>query len=61
MTRAEVVARLGTQYQSGGETIRYRVELDQFLLEKYNMPIYYGNYRFRNGSPIRFQYGFEYP
>ncbi len=43
--------------------LRYR--LDDFeksrFLKWYNMPIYYGEYKFRKDSLIEFAFGFEYP
>lgn len=31
------------------------------FLKRYNMPIYYADYEFKNGYLMRFKFGFEYP
>ena len=44
-------------------TLHYR--MDDFnnsnFLKKYNMPVYYADYKFRNGYLVEFRFGFEYP
>jgi hypothetical protein len=57
----ELVAKLGDPGEKGENVYRYRVEFNQYILEKYNMPIYYGDYTFARGALVRFRFGFEYP
>ncbi|QCE42084.1 hypothetical protein [Psychroserpens sp. NJDZ02] len=46
-------------------TTMFHYKIDDFqnseFLKKYNMPIYYANYVFKNGYLIEFSFGFEYP
>lgn len=48
-----------------GNIVVLRYRLDNFdssqFLRHYNMPIYSGEYRFRNGKLFEFSFGFEYP
>ncbi|MFZ4414741.1 MAG: hypothetical protein ACOYOV_16775 [Bacteroidales bacterium] len=45
------------------EIIKYQI--DDFkhseFLKRYNMPLYYAEYEFKNDKLIRFRFGFEYP
>jgi hypothetical protein len=61
LSQSEVIERLGEPHRRNGNNIQYRVENDEYLLDEYNMPIYYGNYTFENGELVSFRYGFEYP
>jgi hypothetical protein len=48
---------------NGKTTFHYRIadiEHSKFL-RKYNMPSYYGDYKFDNGYLTEFSFGFEYP
>lgn len=48
-----------------GDTIEYVYQLrddeNSPFLEFYNMPIYYGNYTFKNDQLIKIEFGFKYP
>jgi hypothetical protein len=47
-----------------GDQVVYKYHLqspDSKFLKKYNMPIYYGIYIFKNKELIQFSFGFEYP
>ncbi|MDP4220714.1 MAG: hypothetical protein Q8896_09770 [Bacteroidota bacterium] len=64
---SSVIEKLGTCFtrsmRKGVEVIRYEindVEHSGFL-QRYNMPLYYGEYFFKNHVLIRFRFGFEYP
>lgn len=50
---------------TNNETITFHYRIDDFqnseFLRSYNMPIYYANYKFKNGYLIEFRFGFEYP
>ena len=70
LTKKEVVAILGNCYSTSDSTnknvtINYRLESPNDsrtkLLERQNMPIYYGTYVFKNDKLIEFEFGFEYP
>ena len=46
------------------EAYEYRIEdleSKNKFLTYYNMPIYFGNYTFKNNKLIKFRFGFEYP
>jgi hypothetical protein len=68
MKRKAVIARMGTCFKSatkaGNEIVRYEVKeegdkLQHPLLKAANMPQYYAEYEFRNGTLIRFRFGYE--
>ena len=70
LTKNEVVAILGNCYSTidstnKGITINYRLESPKDsrtkLLERQNMPIYYGTYVFKSDRLVDFEFGFEYP
>lgn len=70
LTKNEVVAMLGHCYSTSDSTnksitINYRLESPKDsrtkLLERQNMPTYYGTYVFRNDKLVEFEFGFEYP
>jgi hypothetical protein len=44
-------------------TLSYRLDdIDKSsFLKRYNMPIYYADYEFKDGYLIRFKFGFDYP
>jgi hypothetical protein len=50
---------------STNKTIIYHYKIDDFdssdFLKRYNMPIYFADYEFKNGYLIKFKFGFEYP
>ena len=69
LSRSHVTAILGAplhQREEGGiVTLEYRLEesdptASEFLAH-YKMPIYYGNYTFKNGRLVEFKFGWEYP
>ena len=47
------------------ETSTFHYKMDDFksseFLRSYNMPIYYADYKFKNGYLTEFRFGFEYP
>jgi hypothetical protein len=47
----------------GTSTFYYRLDdmKSSKFLQRYNMPVYYANYEFKDGYLIRFRFGFEYP
>jgi hypothetical protein len=66
MKRKAVVARMGNCFKStskdGNEIIRYEIaetgeKRQNPLLKAANMPQYYSEYEFRNGTLIRFRFG----
>ena len=69
LTKSRVTSILGAplrqRAKSGLVTLEYRLEAtdraaSEFLAH-YNMPIYYGNYTFKNGRLVEFTFGFKYP
>jgi hypothetical protein len=68
MNKAKLLSILGkpSQEKSLAKTVTliYRIEdmegKNEFLV-CYGMPIYYGNYLFKNNKLFKFQFGFEYP
>lgn len=70
LTKNEVVAMLGDCYSTSDSTnksitINYKLESPKDsrtkLLERQNMPIYYGTYVFKDDKLVEFEFGFEYP
>jgi len=67
ISKSDVMRILGEAYaleaHENGLTIKYRLEgiESSAFLKRYNMPIYYGRYKFINDSLIEFSFGFEYP
>jgi hypothetical protein len=70
LTKKEVVALLGHCYSTSDSTnkritINYRLESPQDsrtrVLQRQNMPIYYGTYQFKKDTLVEFEFGFEYP
>lgn len=70
LSKAELTALLGNCYTSSdstatGITLAYRIESPQDsrtgFLKKWNMPVYYGVYKFSNDKLAEFEFGFEYP
>ncbi|HET7832802.1 MAG TPA: hypothetical protein VFK88_07550 [Gallionella sp.] len=67
--KSRVTSILGApsrQREEGGiVTLEYRLEeADQAasnFLAHYKMPVYYGNYLFKNGRLVEFRFGFVYP
>ncbi|MEI6695673.1 MAG: hypothetical protein WCO13_06370 [Bacteroidota bacterium] len=45
------------------EIIKYQIDdyKHSDFLKRYNMPVYYAEYEFKNDKLIRFRFGFEYP
>lgn len=61
MLRSDLTKLLGKP-SNGNETfIEYRLEGNSSFLKKYNMPVYYGKYKFDKGKLIEYSFGFEYP
>jgi hypothetical protein len=50
---------------TNNETSTFHYRIDDFqnseFLKSYNMPIYYADYKFKNGYLTEFRFGFEYP
>ena len=50
---------------TNGKTTIFHYQIDDFenseFLKKYNMPIYYADYKFKNGYLNEFRFGFQYP
>ena len=68
MSKTQLFSTLGKPqlHSSKGklETYEYRIEdleSKNKFLTYYNMPIYFGNYTFKNNKLIKFRFGFEYP
>lgn len=70
MSKQDIVNLFGTEYKSEDSTknfmrLNYRIEIPAdtrtWLLQRYNMPIYYSIYEFRGDKLQRFKFGFEYP
>lgn len=63
----ELIKILGEEFTSevknGVLMIRYKIDdfKNSEFLKAYNMPIYYGEYKFKNNKLIEFSFGFEYP
>ncbi|NVJ61067.1 MAG: hypothetical protein HWE27_11800 [Gammaproteobacteria bacterium] len=53
--------KLGEPTSINANVYYYRAESNQYIFEEYNMPIYYGQYKFENEALIEFRFGFEYP
>ena len=67
ITKKQLIDILGDKFESevkdGILAIKYKInnfEKSEFL-QKYNMPSYYGEYRFINDNLIEYSFGFEYP
>lgn len=67
LTQEKVVSLLGKPLnvlKSGNEEVM-EYKIDDFksskFLQKYNMPLYYGKYRFVNNLLVEFSFGFGYP
>jgi hypothetical protein len=67
LSKNELISILGNNHTSSSEgeilIIRYRIagiESSEFL-RSYNMPVYYGEYRFRDNRLFEFSFGYEYP
>ncbi len=72
ISKPQLVSILGkpTQKHSKNdiESFEYRIGVESYeklnqskFLEYYNMPTYYGNYKFKGDRLIAFQFGFLYP
>lgn len=67
MTQKELLAILGTKYETKKDgnilTIKYRIgESDKSgFLNRYNMPGYFGEYKFKADKLVEFSFGLEYP
>ena len=67
ISKEKVVSILGDGFQekSEGKVNIVKYVIDNFnnssFLKFYNMPIYYGEYQFRNNKLMKFSFGFEYP
>lgn len=69
MSQSQVTSILGApsnqQSKENLATFNYRIEGVELnkskFLAYYNMPIYYGIYKFKNNRLVSFQFGFEYP
>ncbi|HEX5055431.1 MAG TPA: hypothetical protein VFX02_02930 [Gammaproteobacteria bacterium] len=61
ITAEDVIKILGKPTAIKGDAYLYRVEDSKYLLDTYNLPIYYGEYTFNEGRLIGFKFGFEYP
>lgn len=66
MTMGEVRAIKGEpDSMTNDETSTFHYRIDDFknseFLRIYNMPIYYADYKFKNGYLTEFSFGFEYP
>jgi hypothetical protein len=65
--KTELIKIKGTNYETaivnGNETLKYIIvifETSSFL-RRYNLPIYYANYTFKDDRLIIIDFGFEYP
>lgn len=67
MNRESVGEILGNCYEvdtvNRNEILKYTVDdySNSGLLKRYNMPVYYAHYEFKEDKLIRFRFGFEYP
>lgn len=67
MSTADLIRALGQGYsqsRQGNDTVlSYRLSgIDRSpLLQRFNMPVYAGSYRFRRGKLVAFEFGFPYP
>lgn len=64
MSKREVMAVLGKpKGNSRAATLEYRLDdiASTPFLQRYNMPIYYGRYRFKGNRLVEYAFGFEYP
>ena len=67
MSKAEVMNTLGpphhTSRSRGTVLLGYRLEhrTSSTFLRHYNMPTYYGHYRFKGDRLVDYAFGFEYP
>mgnify|MGYP002640574114 CR=1 FL=1 len=67
MTMKEVIAVLGQNYKTsnGGSELQYTYNVleegSSVFMSHYNMQLYLGIYRFREGHLEWFKFGFEYP
>jgi len=67
LNKGKVVSILGYGFQEKvkGNMKILKYVIDNFesssFLKYYNMPIYYGEYEFKNNKLMKFSFGFEYP
>lgn len=67
MKKEEIIRKKGSNYitteNQNIESLRYVLSdyQNSTLLKKYNLPLYYSEYNFKDGNLIRFTFGFEYP
>ncbi|WP_111980450.1 hypothetical protein [Algibacillus agarilyticus] len=57
----ELKLKLGEAHTKNVDDYSYRVEFNPYILNNYNIPVYYGFYTFKENKLISFKYGFEYP
>ena len=56
-----LIDKLGEPNSIESNTYQYRAVSNPYIQQKYNMPIYYGKYKFEENKLIEFKFGFEYP
>lgn len=61
MSKEELISKLGQPKVGLNDILEYKAKNDAGILAKYNMPIYYGKYTFRQNKLVSFSFGFEYP
>lgn len=69
MSKSALIGILGKcfarRFDKQWEVISYKIESPydnkSRLLERHNMPVYYGSYHFRKDKLEEFEFGFEYP
>lgn len=68
-TKKEIITILGTCFtpetKNNITRLKYKIDIssqpENMFLKKYNMPVYFAEYDFKEDILIRFQFGFEYP
>lgn len=61
ISKSELINKLGIPLLKKSNQLVYRTEYNKAILVKYNMPIYYGKYKFEKNKLVSFSFGFEYP
>ena len=68
MSKARLISILGkpSKVMTASNSVTFIYRIEDFegkndFLSCYNMPIYFGNYLFKNNKLFKFNFGFEYP
>ncbi len=60
ISKEDLISKIGKPKVATGNQYEYRTENHKGILKTYNMPIYYGKYKFVKNRLVSFSFGFEY-